>query len=127
MSQRRGVVTALVVVVLLLQLRNNTLFYGTSDPNSEVPLIWTAVMAAVAAFSSGRFPVWGLWAGGTLACVVVLGLLFGGPQDLLPPSSLGIQDPQGFAIWAAHQSPVVAAAASALASAGASLRRPRRR
>ncbi len=122
-----GVVTALLAVVLLLELQNNWSFYTTGDPNGEALLIWTAVMAAVAAFVSGRFPVWGLWAGGTLACLVVLGLLLGGPQDSLPPSSPGIQDPQGSAIWAAHQFPVVAAAGSALASAGASLTRPRRR
>lgn len=77
-----GVVTALLAVVLLLELQNNWSFYTTGDPNSEALLLWTAVMAAVAAFVSGRFPVWGLWAGGTLACLVVLGLLLGGPQGL---------------------------------------------
>lgn len=113
-----GVVTALLLIVLLSELQRNWAYPSSGDPNSEAHLIWSALLAAVAAFACAQYPVLGLWAGGTLAAVVTIGLVFGGPEDAF--GSPGIADPQGVVRWAAHHVPVVVAAGSGLAAACAS-------
>ncbi|WNB85770.1 hypothetical protein [Cellulomonas sp. ATA003] len=122
-----GVVVALLLVVLMNELERNWVSFSVGEPYNEGYLVWTAVMAAVAAFVGARFPALGMWAGGTLACLVAAGLLLGEPNDALAAASSVLSDPVGVVRWAAHHFPIVVAAGSALAAAGASRGRPRSR
>lgn len=119
-----GVTVALLLIILMSELQRNWAYLDSGGkPNSEAHLIWIAALAAVAAFAGGRYPVLGVWAGGTLAAVVAIGLVLGGPEDAF--GSPGIADPQAVVRWAAHHVPIVVAAGSGLAAACVSRVRPR--
>lgn len=102
-----GVAVALLWVVLMYELQQNWSLLPLREPHSEGFLIWSAVVAALAAFIGTRYRTLGLWAGGTLACLVVVGLLLGGPDDAFAGGPPSIWGEGGLIRWAAHHVPLV--------------------